>query len=223
MRSEERDRERERERETHAIGGGGRSFEMATEDAGLLPTIILHPSRRTKFFAEVTLVHHGRSAKRLYAGQPPPLPPQRIEGSGSSHTPAEVPGTGWFAQLFALRAKARLPKRNHMNIERRFVRVGGGTPVVWIKTHTCETHRRSLGVCVANVRGNEKIDVGAKETLPPLSPPPNNGNSNGHTLRNSNCFGEGLVPFWRAVNTKKNPPNKPGPETLENYGNIPDS
>ena len=47
---------------------------------------------------------------------------------------------------------------------------GDGTPVAWIKAHTSEAQRRTLGLTNEDVLGNERADVAANAALPAPSP-----------------------------------------------------
>ena len=91
---------------------------------------------------------------------------ERLRGSGRVVSDRK----GVVRVVAALRAKVRLPRGKHIDFERRILRVGGGTPVEWIKAHTSEAQRRNLGLADDDVVGNDRTAVAAKEALPPPSP-----------------------------------------------------
>ena len=68
----------------------------------------------------------------------------------------------------ALRVRTRPPRGKHIDFEKRILRVGGGTPMTWIKAHTSEAQRRTLGMNEADVLGNEPAD--ATKAAPPHCP-----------------------------------------------------
>ena len=88
---------------------------------------------------------------------------ERLRGSGRVVSDCK----GVVRAVAALRAKVRPPRSKHIDLEKRVLRVGDGTPVEWIKAHTSDAQRQTLGLADEDV---VKADVAAKKALPPPSP-----------------------------------------------------
>ena len=105
----------------------------------------------------------------LGEGRPSPvvtLALKRLRGSGRIVYDCK----GAIEVVIALQVGKRPPWGKHIDLERRILRAGGGTPVEWIKAHTSMSQRRSLGITEEDFLGNDGADVAAKAALSAPSP-----------------------------------------------------